>query len=75
MEALAFVYAWTGDADAAFGVFDVMLKTYGQLPYLMLYSPELESLHGDPRWAELMARGGMPLDELERIELSWDLPN
>ena len=75
MDALVFVYASTGDRDAAFAAFDFMLETFEQLPYMMLFSPELEVLHSDPRWAELMARNGMPLDELERIELEWTLPD
>ena len=75
MDSLAFVYAWIGDSDAAFAAFDFMLETFGQLPRIMLYSPELARLHSDPRWAELMARNGKPLDELERIELNWTLPD
>jgi len=75
MDGLAFLYAGTGDSDAAFAAFNFMLESSGRLPHIMLYSPELEVLHGDARWAELMARNGMPLNELERIELDWTLPD
>lgn len=53
---IAWVYAHRGEVDAAFSWLD---RAYQQRDPGMLYvkgDPFLRMLHGDPRWAELLAR-------------------
>ena len=69
--AIAAVYAWAGDADAAFewldrsvqGLDDVQVRA--EFP---VGDPFLKSLHADPRWDALWSRFGFGAKRLAAIE-------
>ncbi|MCH8147985.1 MAG: hypothetical protein IH987_08325 [Planctomycetes bacterium] len=55
----AFIHAGLGDEDAAFRWLDLAVEERGQdLSWLLKVDPKLESLHSDPRFADLLRRVG-----------------
>jgi tetratricopeptide (TPR) repeat protein len=57
---VALVYAWLGDADAAFAWLERALEgRESQLVYLAV-DPAWEPLHDDPRFEALLHRLGLP---------------
>jgi TolB-like protein len=65
---LAAIYAWAGDADAAFEWLDKALNTSD--PYLS-YVPDdylLNKLHQDPRWQMFLEKAGYTNEQLAKIE-------
>ncbi len=71
---VAHVYAWTGDADAAFEWLDrgVLLNEDGLgSQYLR---PLLAPLNEDPRWLEFRERTGTSDEQLATIEFEVTLP-
>lgn len=75
LDGLLMIYAWIGDADAAFAVFDKMRQTFGDVPQIILYAPLLKKLHDDPRWHELLEKVGKSPEQLAKIEFDVKLPN
>ena len=71
---MAHVYAYVGDADAAFAWLDKSIAQNeaglsGQfnLPYYKL-------IHSDPRWAEFLEAVGSSPEQLAAIEFNVTLP-
>jgi TolB-like protein len=71
---LAAIYAWTGDKDTAFALYDETLEAYGELPTI-LYEPLNRKLRDDPRWDELLEKVGKSSEQLAAIEFDVTLPN
>ncbi len=53
---VASVYAWSGDKDKAFEWLEKALESYPGISVHYLWTPWLNSLEDDPRWAELTSR-------------------
>ncbi len=71
---VAFVYAWTGDADAAFDWLDKGIEK-DTFDVIRAYtSPFFRNLHSDPRWQDVLERIGMSPDQLAAIEFDLILP-
>lgn len=58
--ARAHVLAVAGDVDAAFAALDAACQARESNTESASVSPYFRALHGDPRWAELVARHGLP---------------
>jgi len=76
---VARVYAWMGDADAAFewlGRYHVEQPELGPIigNFWEFLSVELNSLHDDPRWQEHLARLGIAPKQLAAFEFAVPLP-
>jgi len=72
---VAFVYAWTGDADAAFEWLDKGIDKDTFAVIREYTSPFLRNLHSDPRWQDVLERIGMSPEQLAAIEFNLMLPN
>jgi hypothetical protein len=59
-EAVAIVYAGLGDRDRAFARLDRALDDRTWSLYLLRLEPMLDGLRGDPRFAPLVRRVGLP---------------
>ena len=71
---VAFIYAWTGDADAAFDWLDKGIEK-DTFDVIRAYtSPFFRNLHSDPRWQDVLERIGMSPDQLAAIEFDLILP-
>lgn len=71
--AVADVYAYIGDNEAAFEWLDKSL--YFDLRSMTLHtSPLLIDLHDDPRWNSLLTKMGTSRDQLEAYNLRMELP-
>ncbi|HEY5776822.1 MAG TPA: tetratricopeptide repeat protein [Xanthomonadales bacterium] len=57
---IATIYAWHGDSEAAFTWLERAYQQHDSLMSTIAFDPLLTSLHGDPRWAELLDRLGLP---------------
>lgn len=57
---IATIYAWQQDADAAFQWLDIAYKQRDGWMSGLLKEPLFATLHGDPRWTELVDRMGLP---------------
>ena len=68
------IYAWTGDKDTAFALYDEALEAYGELPTI-LYEPLNRKLRDDPRWDELLVKAIKSSEQLAAIEFDVTLPN
>ena len=72
---IAHVYAWTGDADAAFEWLDKSVTQnedgLSQQFLIPLYAP----LHDDPRWLVFRKRSGTSEAQLAAIEFEVPIPN
>jgi TolB-like protein len=71
---VAFVYAWTGDADAAFDWLDKGIEKDTFDVIRGYTSPFFRNLHTDPRWQDVLERIGMSPDQLAAIEFDLILP-
>ena len=70
---IAAVYAYTGDADAAFDWLDrVTPETPEGIPSTFL--PFFSTLHDDPRWTAYRERMGQSEDELAAVSFEVRLP-
>lgn len=56
------IRAWRGDADGAFAWLEKAFEAQDQYLKDLKPTPELRSLHSDPRWNDLLARIGLPTD-------------
>jgi TolB-like protein/Tfp pilus assembly protein PilF len=69
---VAHVYAWTGNADAAFTWLEKEFEEEGGFDpeSMFFYTP----LHEDPRWAAFLERAGSSPAQLDAIEFKVTLP-
>ena len=73
-EAIATVYAYRGQVDAAFEWLDKAVVIHDPALTSVLTEPLLESLHGDPRWLPLLRKIGYAPEQLAKIEFKVTLP-
>jgi TolB-like protein len=71
---VAMVYAWAGDADAAFDWLDRAIEKRLFDVIREYSSPFFRNLHSDPRWQDVLERIGMSPDQLAAIEFDLILP-
>jgi tetratricopeptide (TPR) repeat protein len=71
---VAHVYAWTGDADAAFDWLSKAVDLNEDGLYQQYYQPLLKTLHDDPRWAAFRDRTIGSEARLAEIEFEVKLP-
>ena len=71
---VAHVYAWTGDADAAFEWLDRAVLQDEPGLNEQFQSQYLAPLHDDPRWAAFRERTGTSEEQLAAIEFEVTLP-
>lgn len=57
---VAEVYAWRGDSDLAFQWLDRAVELHDASFMYLEFDPLLKNLHGDPRFAALLAKLGLP---------------
>ena len=74
-DALATVYAFRGEADAAFEWIDKTVEHYGGLNYGIYADPMFRGLQSDPRWSRLLERTGRSQSLLDSIQFNIRLPN
>ena len=70
---IAAVYAWAGDADAAFIWLEKEVEVSGSLS-AYAFDPLLLSLHNDPRWQQLLEKAGSSEKQLAEIKFELTLP-
>jgi adenylate cyclase len=70
---VAHVYAWMGDADAAFEWLDKAVEQKEQGLPDQLVQPFCNPIHADPRWGEFLKRAGSAPDQLDAIEIKVTL--
>jgi TolB-like protein len=72
---IAQVYAWTGQADAAFEWLDKALRVgrKAEAPFYLRYAP-FARLHADPRWHALQQRLGVAPEQIAAIDFRIKLP-
>ncbi len=61
---IASIYAWHGDRDNAFLWLDHAYRQHAAAMPQVLLEPTLAGLRDDPRWDELVARIGLPTQEI-----------
>ncbi len=71
---VAQVYAYTGDADAAFQWLDKAIEQNEEGLSEQFLKPFYQSLHADPRWDTFLDQVGSSHDQLETIEFNVNLP-
>jgi adenylate cyclase len=72
---IAAVYAWRGEADAAFEWLDRAFAG-NQLPLLMaLSSKEFDPIRDDPRWDDLLRSMDRHPDQLAKIQFNPNIPD
>ncbi|MGB5245628.1 MAG: tetratricopeptide repeat protein, partial [Woeseia sp.] len=72
---VAQVYAWVGDADAAFSWLEKSLDANGDGSWPDIRVDDLLApLHDDPRWPGLANKLGVPAAQLSALEFSVPLP-
>jgi tetratricopeptide (TPR) repeat protein len=72
-EAVARVYAWTGDNDKAFEWLDRAVEVDGPRLLSGIDTPMYDKIKSDPRWRELRARHGIFDVPVEAIEFDYSL--
>ena len=72
---VAHVYAYIGDADAAFQWLDKALERNEDGLSEQLLQPFYKPLHGDPRWTNFLERVGSAPEQLNDIKFQVSLPN
>ena len=72
--AAAYVYAWIGDADAAFEYLDKEFRLDRTSLSREVRYPAFNSLHNDPRWPALLQKLGMSPEQLADIDFRVALP-
>jgi hypothetical protein len=65
---IARVYAWTGEADAAFEWLEKSMPPNRIDASRYLREPTFAKLHTDPRWHALLERHGLAPEQLAAIE-------
>ena len=73
-EEIARVYAWTGEADAAFEWLEKSTPPNKIGASYYLRDPTFAKLHTDPRWHALLQRLGLAPEQLAAIEFKVKLP-
>ena len=71
---IALVYAWTGEADAAFEWLEKSTPPNKIDAIYYLRDPTFAKLHTDPRWHALLQRLGLAPEQLAAIEFKIKLP-
>ena len=71
---VAYVYAWIGDADAAFEWLDKGFRVDRSSVSREVRYPVYSSLHDDPRWPVLLHDLGMSPEQLAAIDFKVALP-
>jgi len=71
---IAHVYAWIGDADAAFEWLDRSVAQNEDGLNQQFDNPLYRKLHGDPRWAEFLETTGTSPEQLAAIKFEVRLP-
>jgi adenylate cyclase len=71
---IAVVYAWTGEADAAFEWLEKSTPPNRLDAIYYLREPTFAKLHTDPRWHALLERLGLAPEQLAAIEFKIKLP-
>ncbi len=72
---LASAYAWVGRHDDAFRILDELIDPpESQAPERWNSDPLLNSLHDDPRWAQLLERDGLAPHQVESLEVQRRIP-
>jgi tetratricopeptide (TPR) repeat protein len=65
---IARIYAWTGQADAAFELLDTAMPRNKIAAIMYLREPTFARLHADSRWHALQQRFGIAPEQLAAIE-------
>ena len=79
-DAVAQVFAWRGDKDAAFEWLNLALDTdqpagiQGTTRVTRLGDPVFKNLHDDPRWEDFRRRTGLPSERIAAIEIDLTIP-
>jgi len=73
-ESIAAVYAYRGQADAAFEWLDKAIAIRDPQLASALVEPMLDPLHGDPRWLPFLRKMGFAPEQLAKIEFKVTLP-
>jgi TolB-like protein/cytochrome c-type biogenesis protein CcmH/NrfG len=71
---VAYVYAWIGDADAAFEWLDKEFRVNRVALSREVRYPVFSGLHDDPRWPALLQDLGMSPEQLAAIDFKVTLP-
>ena len=71
---IAMIYAWSGQADSAFGWLDAAAATNLADLQDAYLSPFFYNLRGDPRWDEMLRKIERHPEQLARIEFDPDIP-
>jgi TolB-like protein len=71
---VAYVYAWIGDADAAFEWLDKEFRVNRFALSRTVRYPAFSGLHDDPRWPALLHDLGMSSEQLAAIDFKLTLP-
>ncbi|MDH3401828.1 MAG: hypothetical protein OEM03_12795, partial [Chromatiales bacterium] len=72
---IAHVYAWVGEADAAFEWLDKAVEKNEDGLREQFDNVYFISLHDDPRWADFRERTGSSQAQLEKIKFKVKLPD
>jgi TolB-like protein/tetratricopeptide (TPR) repeat protein len=73
-ENIAAVYAYFGEADAAFEWLDKAAAAHDPGAGSLLAEPFFNPLHGDARWLPLLRKMGLAPEQLAKIEFKVTLP-
>jgi hypothetical protein len=71
--AIAFVYAFRGEADQAFAWLDKVLEHHEALSQIVTENL-LDKIHSDPRWLPFLRKIGKAPDQLAKIKFKVTLP-
>ncbi|MCZ6560305.1 MAG: hypothetical protein O6931_05405 [Gammaproteobacteria bacterium] len=74
-EAVAQIYAWTGEIDEAFGWLDKVVKKKDFRKLQDYQHPLYRDLHADARWHSLLETRGRSPAQLAVIEFEVNLPD
>jgi TolB-like protein len=73
--ALAELYAYIGDSDAAFDKLFQTLPELPRKPTSISRDAMFRNLHDDPRWQDVLRQLGVHPDQLEALDFNVTLPN
>jgi len=73
-EAVATVYAYRGQVDAAFEWLDKAVAIGDPVLAQAMTEPLFDSLHGDPRWTTFLRKIGYAPEQLAKIQFKVTLP-
>ena len=74
MAMISEVYAYLGDAVAAFEWIERRVAEEGEGPRWLEFNPMFAGLHGDPRWLPLLTRLGRSPEQLDAIRFEVEPP-